>query len=379
MKFFNASKDREKPQAAIPLPYVVEIERLLVDISADAPSGEIDLSGDPAFIDLGIKIQGTPEREFGGKIVQDARPPEWPKIRGAAFNLLTRSHDLRAALFLMRAMLHTHGLTGLYTGLELLNGMIEDYWDTLYPQLDPADNNDPTERINILWELNEGPEIIDPLKNACLFSPQPTIGISLRDIHIASGKIAVKDADRRSMLSLAMIEEAFKECDGKALESTRQAIHQSIDSLERLEKRVVERVGTNQAPDYKDLTSILDEMAAFFDKHFPERTPLPPSKRPRKQQAGHLDATEPAGAAPPPPTPTGRPMETISSRQDVIHVLDLICAYYDQHEPASPVPLLLKRARQLVEKNFVEIVQDLVPQAADQIKSLFGDYPDDGS
>ena len=72
-------------------------------------------------------------------------------------------------------------------------------------------------------------------------------------------------------------------------------------------------------------------------------------------------------------------METISSRQDVIHLLDRICAYYDQYEPASPVPLLLKRARQLVEKNFVEIVEDLAPQAAEQIKTLFGDYPDSAS
>jgi type VI secretion system protein ImpA len=70
-------------------------------------------------------------------------------------------------------------------------------------------------------------------------------------------------------------------------------------------------------------------------------------------------------------------MEMISNRNDVIYLLDQICLYYDQHEPASPVPLLLKRARQLVEKNFFEIVQDLVPDSAGQIMALIGGATDE--
>jgi len=63
-------------------------------------------------------------------------------------------------------------------------------------------------------------------------------------------------------------------------------------------------------------------------------------------------------------------MEGINDRQDVIRMLDQICTYYQQNEPGSPVPLLLKRARQLVEKNFLEIVQDLAPKSAAEVKTL---------
>jgi len=377
MGLFKKSKAAEPGDQPIRIPYVVDIERFLVDIDSDAPSGVEDLSGDPAFIDLEIKIQGTPEREFGGKIVQEAKEPSWPKIQRAAISLLTRAHDLRVAMFLIRAMLHTHGLPGLYTGLELLIGFIDGYWDTLYPQLDPADNNDPTERTNILWALSEGPEIIDPLKNASLCSPQPMIRIALRDIHIANGKIALKEEDKKSALSLPMIEKAFKDCDGKDLELTREAIDQSMDSLKRLERLVEEKVGANQAPDYKKLKSVLRDMAAFFEKYLPERALPKQSQHNRRPAARHADDTgldEPITSD---NMQTERSMESITSRKDVVHLLDQICAYYDQNEPASPVPLLLKRARQLVEKNFIEVVHDLVPQAADQIKSLFGDYPDD--
>lgn len=380
MGLFKKTRIPDPERTPIDIPYVVEIEHLLVDIAPEAPSGAEDLSiHDPAFIDLGIKIEGTPEREIGGKIVQEAKAPNWPKIQSAAFNLSTRTHDLRVVMFLTRAMLHMHGLTGLYTGLELINGLIEGYWDTLYPQLNPADNNDPTERINILWALSEGPEIIDPLKNAGLCSPQPTIRIALRDIHIANGKIALTGENKNSALSLPMIEKAFKDCDPKALEFTRDVIEQSTISLKRLERVVEERVGSDQAPDHKKLKAILEEMAAFFDKHLPDRTPPRQSARGRQAAARHSGADGAATPATADVTPMDGSMETITNRKDVIHLLDQICAYYDQHEPASPVPLLLKRARQLVEKNFVEIVKDLAPQAADQMKSLFGDYPDDRS
>jgi type VI secretion system protein ImpA len=42
------------------------------------------------------------------------------------------------------------------------------------------------------------------------------------------------------------------------------------------------------------------------------------------------------------------------------------------NEPASPVPLLLKRALRLVEKNFFEIMQDLAPDSVAQIKLISG-------
>ncbi|XPS87952.1 type VI secretion system associated membrane protein, ImpA-like [Desulfosarcina variabilis str. Montpellier] len=356
---------------------MIDIERILVHIAPDAPSGMEDLGQTVDYVNLENETKGTPEQVIGKEVVQEAKPPDWQRVQKNAFALLTRSHDLRIAMFLIRAMLHNHGLPGLYTGLELLSGLVDDYWETLYPRLDPADGNDPMERINILWALSEGEDIIIPLKNACLFSPHPAITIALRDIHIASGKITLNhDADSQSALSLPMIEKAFKDCDVSTLESNRQVIHQSMDSLLQLENGLAERVGPEHAPEYEELKSMLREMAAFFDMHLPEPKPSKSSTRPAPAPTDPPQDAAPVDEQPATSTSTGKTMQTISSRQDVIHALDLICAYYDRQEPASPVPLLLKRARQLVEKNFIEIVQDLVPQASDQIKSLFGDYPE---
>ena len=46
--------------------------------------------------------------------------------------------------------------------------------------------------------------------------------------------------------------------------------------------------------------------------------------------------------------------------------------YYERHEPSSPVPLLLKRAKRLVAKDFMEILRDLAPDGVDQAERISG-------
>lgn len=72
-------------------------------------------------------------------------------------------------------------------------------------------------------------------------------------------------------------------------------------------------------------------------------------------------------------------MDTINSRQDITRILDQICLYYEKNEPASPVPLLLKRAARLVDKNFFEIIQDMAPESFTQIQKLIGESKETGS
>jgi type VI secretion system protein ImpA len=85
-------------------------------------------------------------------------------------------------------------------------------------------------------------------------------------------------------------------------------------------------------------------------------------------------AESPAGGEPassgaaPAPAPPGE----IHSREDVIRALDKACEYYNRHEPSSPIPLLLQRAKRLVSKSFMEIVKDLTPDGLTQIQNLSG-------
>ena len=56
----------------------------------------------------------------------------------------------------------------------------------------------------------------------------------------------------------------------------------------------------------------------------------------------------------------------------MIRMLDVLCEYYKQNEPSSPVPLLLQRARRLVSMDFEGIVRDIAPDALGQVKLIRG-------
>ncbi len=53
--------------------------------------------------------------------------------------LATKSKDLQIAAWLTEAMLQREGYAGLQAGLVLLRGLIENFWDSLYPELEDDD------------------------------------------------------------------------------------------------------------------------------------------------------------------------------------------------------------------------------------------------
>jgi len=73
-----------------------------------------------------------------------------------------------------------------------------------------------------------------------------------------------------------------------------------------------------------------------------------------------------AGAA-----PRSAPGE-VRTRDDVMKALDKICEYFDRHEPSSPVPILLRRAKKLVNKSFMELVRDMASNGVSQVEVFRG-------
>jgi type VI secretion system protein ImpA len=354
----------------------IEIERLLQEISPEAPSGENDLAHDPAFMELETDIQGTPRIESGGKVIQEAKDPNWSKIQKSALELVGRTHDLRVAVSLTRALLHTEGFQGLHAGLSLLRGYVERYWDTLYPRLDPEDDNDPTERVNILEALGDWNMMIAPLMKARLCSSRTAGNVNLRQYRIAAGKVAdltVSDEEKKTVPTLATIEGAFADCSLDELQANRESVGESLRARNDLEAVVEEKVGSAGTPDLKQLNDVLREIDNLLGDQLSRREPSKSSnkrEKPEKTDQPKKPDSDPYGHSD--TSPEGRSFDMVESREDVLRILDQVCTYYDLFEPASPVPLLLKRAMRLVEKNFMEIIEDLAPDSIAQIEKICG-------
>ncbi|MCG8649475.1 MAG: hypothetical protein MI861_06565 [Pirellulales bacterium] len=63
----------------------------------------------------------------------------------------------------------------------------------------------------------------------------------------------------------------------------------------------------------------------------------------------------------------------VESRDEAAQVIAAATRYFEIHEPSSPVPLLLRRAKRLINQDFVDILRDLAPDALSQAQNLSGE------
>ncbi len=342
---------------------VIEIEALLSDVAADMPCGE-DLEYDPLFAEMEKLAQETPERQYGDTIIP-AEPPDWRGVKKAALSLLERTRDLRVAVYLARALLQSDGFPGFAEGLALVEGLIERYWDGAYPLLDPDDDNDPTLRINTIVALCDSETTLRDLRETPLVSSRALGRFSLRDVQVAMGVLTPVAGDDEELPTQSRLDAAFQDADLEVLQATAEAVAGARERVERIEAALTDQVGVTQAPDMSDLTGVLKEVRQVLTEQLQRRGV---SATGETEGQGESEDGAASGAA------TGQRLVVgdIASREDVIRMLDKICDYFSRYEPSSPVPFLLKRAKNLVTKDFMEIMLDLAPGGTEQANLIFG-------
>jgi type VI secretion system protein ImpA len=337
----------------------MNVGTLLTEVAPDAPSGA-NLEYDRAFIELEQLSQGKPERQMGTSVVE-AEEPDWRAVEKQASELLTRTKDLRVVAHLVRALLKSAGLPGLAQGLSLLRGLVERYWASLHPQLDPDDDNDPTMRINVLMSLCDA-SVVAAVRAAPLVSSRLLGRFGLREVDLASG--ASPAAPGSTPVDPAAIDGAFAEVEVATLQATADAARSGLTDLAFIETFVNEQVGAHRGPNLAPLSRLLKQASDVLTERLIQRGVAGPSNG-----EGAGDTTNGAPAA------AGRRSSLtgeINSRDDVIRALDKIIEYYQRAEPSSPIPLLLQRSKRLVAMSFMDIVRDLAPEGVAQVENLRG-------
>lgn len=117
----------------MPLP-----ENLLSPIPGPSPSGENLYYS--ALYDK-IKEARREEEEISqGEWQRDIKKADYSQvIKLTTGALASQSKDLQLAAWLTEALLQREGIAGLADGLNLLRGLLEGFWDTLYPELEDGD------------------------------------------------------------------------------------------------------------------------------------------------------------------------------------------------------------------------------------------------
>jgi len=317
---------------------------LVRPLSAEAPCGP-NLEHDPVFQELEALVKVTEGAE-----------PEWKAVAAKAAELLKRSLDIRPLSLLCRAGLHLEGIEAFAGALATLDGYLEGHWDGVHPQLEGADEEGAMMRLNAIAAFADGPTMLKSLRDATLIRSRAFGDISFRKIEIARGR-QPRPANGSPPLTDQQIEAAFTEAGAAAILGQLSLVRAAVESARTVERTLNDKLGEANALSLKELLTLLGgiatELAAQHDK----------------RAAGAVPA---AGAGNGAVAGAPRAEGPIASRQDVIRALEQCCDYFREHEPSSPVPLLLQRAKRLAAMDFLSIVRDLSPQAVQQLESVVG-------
>lgn len=345
----GAAVDRESPP--------MSVEALLEPTNDTPPCGP-NLEYDPEFVAIEQTLRARPEQLVGES---PAAEPDWGDIRRRCESLLGRSKDVRLAVMYLRALTHTDELPGFATGLSLVGGLLDRYWQAVHPALDEADGNDPTMRLNALAALappqGAGGEdvLFRELRSALVVAPNAAGRVTVREVLVAAGQLPAGDvaATTVRMQNEACLRKAC-EADPAALAAPRQA----LEAANRIRARLEEAVGAARAPDLKPLCDVLRAVASAADA---VSAPDTAAGTAPAEGTSALGLERERGA-------TGQ----LRDRADVVRRLEEICLFLERTEPANPAPLLLRRAQRLVTKSFVEIVEDIAPGGLEQVRAIAG-------
>lgn len=336
-----------------------DVEALLKPVSEDKPCGA-DLEYAPEFLQLQELARGKPEQVIGDK-VRAAQEPSWQKVREEAEALFGSTKDLRVAGILHCALLKTAGVAGLEDSLALSRGLLEQYWDNLYPPLDAEDDNDPTFRVNCLVSSLAGEEALAALRQMPMVESRQFGRHSLRQYRIATGLIkADPPPDTTLEQERARFEAAMADMDLQLLKTAAAAVTTAAGHLNAIEKILLEKA--DGIPDeLSPLRADVKEMESIFGAQLTKRGEAAPGGDGAAEAGGAAAAAPAAGVS-----------GELRSRADVVRVLDAICAYYARNEPSSPIPMLLQRAKRLVDKGFMDILRDLTPGGVSEAEVIGG-------
>lgn len=344
------------------------VEKLVAPVPGDLPCGP-DLSYDPRFEEIETLLKGKPEVEIGA-VVKAAEPPDWGTLKDRAVEFLGAAKHLRVAVILACSLLKTDGLRGFRDGLLVVRGLLEKYWGDLHPLLDPDDNNDPQQRLNILGGLTAPRasvsgwlQTIDYLYHTPFCRPRGVEPVTLDLVQVAQKAAEpAEEGQTPAGPDLTSIEAQIRGADPEELTASHALVKEALEAANGIDAFLSSTLGAGGSISFEELTGTLELLERTIGNY------LTGGGEAAAGTEDNATAGPAGGGATSGPAISG----SIRSRDDVVRMLGKICDYYRQVEPGSPVPYILKRAQKLALMNFVDAVTELNLGGPEQLKPSMG-------
>ena len=132
---------------------VIDVDQLVAAVPGGQPAGA-DLRYLPIFDEIKAARRAAE--------VEPGELGPWRKVADLATRASARSKDLQLGIWLLEAFARLDGFRGATAGLALTRRLLDDFWDSVYPQLDP-DDADPAayRRAHQLMRCQHGQLVVE--------------------------------------------------------------------------------------------------------------------------------------------------------------------------------------------------------------------------
>jgi type VI secretion system protein ImpA len=309
----------------------------------------------------------VPDSEVGDSKIE-GHGAGWKKLKENCLTLWGKTRDLRVAVYLVIAETAMGGLKDCGAALKVLRFLIRDIWETMYPKLDPGDDNDPTERLNILAMLSPEPGAFnDPIMFITKIRAlrlTPSLPYTLRDYLVSINELETADG---GVIDTGLIMGEMMNVPLAEIEEQAGAVREIQEILRAVCEDTNRKLTGGYSLSMTSLNREIDRLcklyAAYLDSY----------------GGGAAETGFKGGAESPPAELMGAGGQAVNvasyrpaNRADALLLLRKSAEYFQKSEPNSPIPLLVNRALRFSEMNFIELLEDIVPDSLLRGKEILG-------
>jgi len=237
----------------------IDIAALLTPIPGENSAGT-SLRYDPVYDEI-QEARRADDLLDRGDWQHEIKVSDWDKVFSLCVSALTeRSKDLQIGVWFLEALSTTEGFDGLHAGLQVMIGLLRQFWDNVYPEIE---DDDLDYRVGPLEFLNDKVWLV--IKQIPLTDPKTTPGYSWlkwqesRQETSAEDKISAEDFDR-----------AVRNCSKSFYQSLADKVADCLAEFQLLDQIVDEKFG-REAPRLAEFRTALEDCNLLVAKILKEK------------------------------------------------------------------------------------------------------------
>lgn len=342
---------------------LLDFDALLAPIPGENPAGVLlRYTGDYDEIK---SLQPKPDRDAFEASGQEG---QWPKlIQIASQKIREKSKDLQIAAWLTEGLVHRNGFAGLRDGLKLIHGLLDRFWDHVYPLPDGDDLESRASPMQGMLEAKDAAKAIQWIGEVPL-TPEPIKAPGKEEpvqvtYNLWYSIVQTQQADKKALQ--APMEAAEAKAPAAFLQGLYGDLEEAEAALQALKQLMDQRFGP-AAPGVSGASEALTKCKARLKTVLSKRGISVGSVEGNGQPGSPGEEGKAAA--------NGAASGPISTRDDALSRLREVAEFFRQTEPHSPVPYLIQRAINWSRMSFDQLLVELVKDknSRNEINSTLG-------